>query len=466
MVADGWVRLRPRSVRVRATLGAVLVVGAATLLGAVLLVGVLAGLLADEIASATQTRAAQMAAAVRPAPQPAALAIGDLDDDVAQVVRWDGTVLAASANIAGRGPIAWPLPVEPVEMASPVGGERRVVVVAAPVPADPMLTVLAARSLDARDDAVEFVTQLLAIGLPALVLVVAVLCWVVVGRALAPVEAVRREVDEISSAVLDRRVSVPPGADEIARLSATMNRMLDRLERAQRRQRQFVSDASHELRSPITAIRQHAEVAARHPDRTTVPELARTVLDEGLRVQDLVEDMLLLARADESSLALRTVPVDLDDLVFEEARRLRRAGDVRIDTSAVSAGRVVGDAAALGRVLRNLGENARRHARSRVAFGLRESADGVELLVDDDGPGIPPAERDRVRRRFVRLDEARDRDHGGSGLGLAIVAELLAAHGGDLAIEESPGGGARMRVRLPPPFSPRSARPVSNHPVG
>jgi signal transduction histidine kinase len=316
-------------------------------------------------------------------------------------------------------------------------------------PAGPDLTVLVARTVQARDDSVLFVATLLAVGLPVLVLVVGLLCWEVVGRALHPVEAIRREVDAISSTALHRRVSEPPGADEIARLSATMNRMLDRLDRAQQQQRRFVSDASHELRSPIAAIRQYAEVALMHPIRTSVPELARNVLDEDLRVQHLVEDLLALARADEHRLRLHTTAVDLDDLVFDEARHLRDTTRRQVDVSAVCGGRVRGDAAALRRVLRNLGENAARHARSRVAFSVGEIDTGVELVVDDDGPGIPPAERDRVLRRFVRLDEARSRGDGGAGLGLAIVAELVGAHGGRVEIADSPAGGARVRVTFP-----------------
>jgi len=228
-----------------------------------------------------------------------------------------------------------------------------------------------------------------------------------------------------------------------------MNRMLDRLERAQLRQRRLVSDASHELRSPVAALRQHAEVALAHPERTTTDELARTVLDESLRVQDLVEDLLLLARFDEDSVRLRRRPVDLDDLVFDEARRLRATTALRVDTTAVSAGRVVGDVAVLRRVLRNLTDNAARFARGRVGFALSEQ-DGVTLLaVDDDGPGIPAADRERVLERFVRLDGSRARSGGGSGLGLAIVTELVTAHGGTVTVRASPDGGARVEIRLP-----------------
>jgi signal transduction histidine kinase len=228
-----------------------------------------------------------------------------------------------------------------------------------------------------------------------------------------------------------------------------MNSMLERLERGQARQRRFVADASHELRSPVASIRQHAEVAQAHPERTTVGALAETVAAENLRVERLVDDLLLLTRADEHTLQLQQRPVDFDDLVFEEAQRLRDATALRVDTTRVSAGRVSGDRAALWRALRNLGDNAVRHATSQVAFALSEQDGAVVLDVDDDGPGIAAPDRQRVFERFVRLDDARDRDAGGSGLGLAIVAEVVGAHRGTITVGNSGLGGARFEVRLP-----------------
>ena len=227
-----------------------------------------------------------------------------------------------------------------------------------------------------------------------------------------------------------------------------MNRMLARLEQARNNQRRFVSDASHELRSPITTIRQHAEVARAHPDRTTVEELAEVVLAEELRMQRLVEDLLLLARADEQVLAPRA-PVDLDDLALEEARHLRSTTSLRVDTSNVAAAQIHGDAEALRRVLRNLGDNAARHAKSRINIAVVNRDGGALLTVDDDGPGIPGADRRRVLERFVRLDAARSRDDGGSGLGLSIVDEVVRAHGGTVSITDSPLGGARIAVTFP-----------------
>jgi signal transduction histidine kinase len=232
-----------------------------------------------------------------------------------------------------------------------------------------------------------------------------------------------------------------------------MNRMLDRLMRAQASQRRFISDASHELRSPVASIRQHAEVALAHPERSggTPPALAETALAEALRLQRLVDDLLLLARADEHALRLQPHPVDLDDLVLEEAKRLRTATDLAVDTTGVSACRVHADEQAVRRVLRNLGDNAARHARKRVAFTLASAGqDGRAVLsVQDDGPGVPAADRERVFERFVRLDDARARDWGGSGLGLAIVAELVGAHGGAVRVTDGALGGARFDVTLP-----------------
>jgi signal transduction histidine kinase len=225
--------------------------------------------------------------------------------------------------------------------------------------------------------------------------------------------------------------------------------MLARLEASQTRQRQFVSDTSHELRSPIASIREQAEVAHAHPDRVETDAMAASVLADALRLQALVEDLLLLARADEQTLELRGRPVDLDDVVFDEVKQLRPASELHIDVSAVSAARVTGDEAALRRVVRNLLDNAVRNASAQVAVSLAE-VDGVaRLRVDDDGPGIQSSDRERVFERFVRLDEARARESGGVGLGLAIVVELVREHAGSVVATDSPLGGAGFEVSLP-----------------
>jgi len=443
-------RIRPGSVRLRTTVAAVVVVGLAMAVGALVLVAVLRGTLTREVRNAARLRGQDVAAVLASgAAGQGPLAVDDAEELLIQVLDEDGRVVQASANAAGRPAVARLRPGQSGEVEAPTEeGRFLAVAVGADTPRG-RRTVVVARSTDTVADATAAVSGLLAVGLPLLLAVVAATTWTVVGRALAPVEAIRAEVDEISAAALHRRVPDPPADDEIGRLARTMNRMLGRLERAQVRQRRLVSDASHELRSPVASIRQHAEVALAHPGQTTPGELAATVLAEDLRLQRLVEDLLLLTRADEHTLALRRRPVDLDDLVFDEARRLREATGLRVDTAAVSAGRVDGDAAGLRRVLRNLGENAARHARRRLAFSVAEGDGTVRLEVDDDGPGIPVAERERVFERFVRLDDARARDGGGSGLGLAIVAELVAAHGGTVAVAASPLGGARVAVTLP-----------------
>jgi len=294
------------------------------------------------------------------------------------------------------------------------------------------------------------VAWLLALGLPLLLTVVAFTSYRVVGRALAPVEAIRTTVEGVSAADLSGRVPVPVTDDEVARLSETMNHMLDRLEQAQSRQRRFVADASHELRSPVATIRQHAEVAREHPRRMPRQVLADTVLAEALRLQGLVDDLLLLARTDEHTVALRRRPLDLDDIVLDEVRRLDTMTSLQVDATGVSAAAVDGDPNALRRVVRNLLDNASRHAAGRVGVALGEHAGRVKFVVEDDGPGVSPEERARVFERFVRLDDARARDAGGSGLGLAIVAELVAAHDGAVTIGEAAIGGARIEVTLPP----------------
>jgi signal transduction histidine kinase len=270
----------------------------------------------------------------------------------------------------------------------------------------------------------------------------------VASRALAPVERIRREVELITGDRLDRRVPEPPSRDEVHRLARTMNLMLGRLESSRERQQQFVADASHELRSPLAGIRQTAEVVRAHPGALPEGELAEAVLEESARMQRLVDQLLLLTRADEGVVARADQDVDLDDLALAEARRVVRSG-LDVDTTGVGAGRVRGDVTALGQVVRNLVDNAARHASSVVSVGVRETGQLVELAVEDDGPGVPDDQRDRVFERFVRLDEARARDAGGSGLGLAIVREIVAAAGGDVGVSSSALGGARFVVRLP-----------------
>ena len=438
---------RLATIRAITTVAATIVVTIALVVGAAGLIAALRRTMVDELTEAARAQAADVVGQLE-AGRPPVLEVAGADEQLIQVMTPAGAVVAASPNMAGRPAVVRLAPGQSARVVTPLDDDEFVAVAEGAQTSDGPRIVLVARALVDVLDTTTVITRLLVIGLPLMVAVVALTTWFAVGRALAPVEAIRCEVDAISAAQLHRRVPRPKADDEIGRLAATMNRMLERLESARNSQRRFVSDASHELRSPITTIRQHAEVALAHPEHVTAAELAEVVLAEQQRMQRLVEDLLLLARVDEH-VPLTRAAVDLDDLAFEEGHRLRSATSKRVDTSGVNAVRVQGNADALRRMVRNIGENAIRHASSRVDVTLVERGEEVVLTIDDDGPGIPATERARVLQRFVRLDEARSRDEGGSGLGLSIVDEVVRAHGGSMSIEQSPLGGARIVITLP-----------------
>jgi signal transduction histidine kinase len=429
-------------VRVRTTLAAVVVVGIAMLAVSLTMLAFVDRSLTAQAADGAEVRAAELVA--QPASTSGVIEVIDPTEEFVQVLR-DGRIVEASENVRGLAPLASPSPGEHVRLDTVPFTNAPFVVASA---ASGNLTAVVGRNIDDEVDAWNTVRKALLLGVPALLAVVGAVTWWIVGRALQPVENIREEVERISSRELDRRVPDAPGDDEVARLASTMNRMLDRLQRSQDRQRRLVSDASHELRSPVAAIRQHAEVAGQHPDATRVDELATAVLDETDRLQGLVEDLLVLARLDEGGGSV-TAEVDLDDIVLDEAARLRRTSTIEVDTGEVGAGRVHGGTAALERVVRNLTENAAHHAQGRIALRLTQVDGRVVLSVEDDGPGIAPKDRERALERFVRLDESRGRGTGGAGLGLAIVREVVASHGGEVVLSESSLGGLRVVVRLP-----------------
>lgn len=386
---------------------------------------------------------------------------GGGDQSLVQIVGQDGVVVAASASIDGEPPIMGlrPSPGEVIVTSSarlPIGeGDTFVVVARGVTGPDGPMVVLAAQSLETVSESTDVVTGLLVVGYPLILLTVALTSYWLTGRALAPVEAIRRRVASIEgTSDLAARVPLPPGGDEIARLGRTMNAMLARLQASAEAQRRFVGDASHELRSPLATIRAAHEIHALHPGAANAGQVSEEVLAELDRVDRLVADLLLLARADEHGLALETRDVDLDDLLVAEASRLRRAGipDVAVTSPPV---RVLGDPQHLARMLRNLSDNAARHAHRRVALSLRATPAAAVITVADDGPGIAPGDRARVFERFVRLDESRARDDGGTGLGLPIARQIARAHGGDIVLED--GTGATFTVTIPlhhPPAVP------------
>jgi signal transduction histidine kinase len=308
--------------------------------------------------------------------------------------------------------------------------------------------VLVGADRESVDRVIGTVAMLLAVGYPFVIALVAVATYRLVGAALRPVERIRAHVSSISTGQLGDRVPVPPTGDEIAHLAETMNNMLVRLEAGHLAQRRLVGDASHELRSPLATIIAALELANTRPDLVDSALIDGILLPEARRMRELLEDLLLLARADEQGLAGRTIEVDLDDLLDAERLRLQGIQGRTIGTT-IAPVRVIGDPQQLARVVRNLVDNAVRHARSEVHLECRQ--DGVNAVIEvcDDGAGIPEPQRARIFERFVRLDTPRARDSGGTGLGLAIVTEIVAAHHGTVQVTESAAGGARFVVTLP-----------------
>ncbi|MEU6298885.1 ATP-binding protein [Streptomyces erythrochromogenes] len=450
-------RLWPTTVRARATAGAGLVVAAALALASFALLGLLEANLqrnAENDARRQAETVAQLAAAGklgRARPQGRAV-------EFVQVVSADGRILFATPNLIGVPAFPPAPPGTPGARAHtwrvrPVDGDhrQRVVQVVTQTPDGPA-TVYAGASLRDADAADDTTTAALVIGMPLLLATVVLVTWRVTGHALRPVEAIRAEVAGISDRDLHRRVPVPATRDEVARLAETMNATLDRLEASGIRQRRFIADASHELRSPITVLRTQLEVALAVRDPELWPELIGGALEDIERLQRLAADLLLLARIDAAQ-PVTAVPLDLGVLVGEVLEA--RLGDrvpVRVDLAAdveVTAG-----ALWLGRVVTNLVDNAQRYAVGGVDVTLRTTGGGgaagptAVLEVVDDGPGIPAADRERVFERFTRLDDSRSRDHGGAGLGLAIARDLSAHHGGTLTAEDC-ASGARLVLRLP-----------------
>ncbi len=302
------------------------------------------------------------------------------------------------------------------------------------------LTVHAGAPLSAERSAVRTALTVMLIGFPLLLGVVAGATWLVTRRALRPVEGIRGEMAAITASEdLARRVPVPDTHDEVARLALTTNETLAALEASVERQRRFVADASHELRSPIASLRTQLEVGAAHPELLDLDG----AVEDTVRLQGLAADLLLLARLDAGERPGDT-RFDLGALAREEAEG--RPG-VTVDAQTAE---VVGSRGQLGRVLTNLLDNAQRHARSAVAVTVRREGDRVVAAVADDGDGVAAADRERIFERFVRLDEARSRDDGGAGLGLAIARDVAVRHGGTLGVREAPTGGALFELRLPP----------------
>lgn len=363
-----------------------------------------------------------------------------------QVIEANGEVVTASSALRGEPALFKPAEVPETTRRTVTGivEEESDRYLAVAVPAAGNRVVVAVQSLESVDTTTSSTVGLLAVGDPLLVLLVAVLSYVLVGRALRPVESLRAEAAEITAADLAARLPVPPTRDEIERLSITLNDMLARLQVSADAQSRFVADASHELRSPVATIRTLHEVAA-SDQQVDWPTVSAEVLTETARLERLVADLLLLARSGSATSPEHEL-LDLSEVVRGEIARARH---IPLESNLAHNVLVVGHADSLARATRNLLDNAERHARSLLAVSLSVVDDRAEIRVRDDGHGVARADRARIFDRFVRLDEARARDHGGSGLGLAITRLLVEEQGGIISVAAAPEGGAVFIITLP-----------------
>lgn len=290
------------------------------------------------------------------------------------------------------------------------------------------------------------ITSLL-ISIPVLLFVAGVLVWLGIGLALAPVESIRRRVDDIAGRDLTQRVPVPGGNDEISRLARTVNEMLSRLESSTQFQQEFVSNASHELRSPLTTLLTTTQRAQQNPEGANWQEVADVVAREGRRLDRLIDDLFWLTRNDEGQIARASEDVDIDDLLFEEAQRVRTISDFTVDVSGVKPTRITGDPSLLKRLVRNLVDNALRYVDVQLTFRCEYQGEYAVLWIANDGESVDVSTSYLLFQRFVRADDSRDRASGGTGLGLSIVQGIAERHGGSAAFKQVPIG-TEVEIRL------------------
>ncbi|NJP94048.1 HAMP domain-containing protein [Nonomuraea sp. FMUSA5-5] len=448
------------SVRVRATAAATLVVALALGLAALILVLALRG----SLVSSADAEAAKKAMAAAPYAQ--TIEIKKADDEGVRPVTpaspaqtaplvsgKDGEIYTSDGRVVRLADpdllVTKKKAVETQAWAAP--GEYAVAGVEVATANGPA-TLLARVSLDSVQQALQTLYQTLLPGVPALLVVVAAMTWLSVGRALGPVAAIRAKVADITARDLNQRVPVPRSRDEIAALATTVNGTLDRLETAVERHKRFVADAAHELRSPIATLRARLELA--EPS-----ELTKEALADVERLQSLAADLLMLAKLDAGE-PLRATELDLGQVAAEAALRARRRPEVRVELDVEPDVVMRGSSAHLDRLVTNLADNAVRHAAATVRVRVAAEDGQAVLEVSDDGPGIPPEKREAVFGRFTRLDEARARDAGGAGLGLPIARDIAHLHGGSLVYGDS-GFVARFPLGATQASSCRKARAIA-----
>ncbi len=370
-----------------------------------------------------------------------------------QFVNKKGTIIGHSASLLGQPRVSNQIPALTVNRVVPVNpnfpDQSSVAAIGAMtvLTSEGTVTVYSVSNAGQMKAAESSTIRELYFILPTILLVIGALTWLLTALALRPVDRMRRRVDAIGEEEINARVETQPGDDEIARLAHTLNELLERLDTARIRQRSFVSDASHELRSPIASLLATVQVAQRYPERVDWTQICEVVTAEGNRLSRLVDDLLLLASGDERALVIKLDPIDLDELVLREVDRVRLLGEISVNASSISAARIEGDQVMVEGAIRNLMDNACRYAADVITVGLRMDVDVAVLTVADDGPGLGSEDPDVLFERFARLDRSRQRRSGGAGLGLAIVAAAAKAHGGSVRFLEVEHG-ACVELRL------------------
>lgn len=436
---------------------------AAVIAGAIVLLAAVAGglflsttlhnRLLDNFDTTLNARAVDRASLIAGGATPADLTNSLVQESLVWIGTTTGQTLASAGNLVVNGPPAGTATgvrsasLQIKDSDGTIDYETvRVATVAARNPDGDTVLVSVGGELDSVNDPVSRMRFLLLLGSPALTALVMMLVWLTASRSLRSVENIRSTASRIHGDNRDERIEVPSTGDEIERLAVTVNMMLDRLEADHERQQQFVGDASHELKSPITNMRAELD--------TTVsidPEWPATrdrLIVQTDRLGAIISDLLVLAARDEE-VEFDSEMIEFDDLVLAETETAVRPSDLNVDVWDMESATVRGNAEHLRRAVRNILENAVRHANSTIKVEMHRRDGSVEVTISDDGAGILEADRERVFERFARLDDARARDQGGTGLGLAIARETLERFGGSVRISESESGGAMVTIVLP-----------------
>ena len=445
-----WRNLSPsRSIRVRLTLVGTVLLLATSAIGGFAFARVLDNELSNTFDQQLESQAVDRAAAIDLGADPATqLDTGDGESAVA-VFSVDGELLA-NRGFDNPQEIAdfQPATVITQELTLIEADENEVELtdLRVAVAQSDTARVVVAAELDSLSSTLRTVQRLLVIAVPLIAIAGGLLLWFVVGRSLRPVEQIRRDAQGIAEVGAGGRVSQPENADELGRLASTMNDMLERLDLSAATLRRFVSDSSHEIRSPIANIRARAETS--RPDDWAAARA--DIVGEVERVEAIVDDLTYLARSDEGRIEQRHERIDLDDVLFAEAKRVQQRGLVIVDASSIEPVVLVADLSQIRRAIRNLVDNAERHADGHIRLSVTETQPGtLEIAIEDDGSGIAVNDRQRIFERFSRLDESRERGAGGTGLGLAIVADIVQRHHGAVDVGDTDLGGARFSVTLP-----------------